>query len=60
MVLTWLFAPQGNKLHNGYYLNHNNLASLDVVERKKLITFFILSQTPEKLNPNDRLVLQSR
>ena len=60
MVLNWVYNPQGGKLQNGFYINHNNLAALDVVERKKLITYFILTQTPEKLNPNDRRVLQTR
>ena len=60
MVLDWVFAPQSHKVQDAYYINHNNLAALNTVERKKAITFFILCQTPEKLNPNDRLLLQQR
>lgn len=60
MVLNWVYSPQATKLQDGFYINHNNLAGLDIVDRKRLITFFILNQTPEKLNPNDRRVLQTR
>ena len=60
MVFNWLYYPQASKIQNGFFLNHNNLAALDTVSRKKLITYFILTQTPEKLNPNDRRVLQER
>ena len=60
MVLSWLTAPQARKVQDGYFINHNNLAAVNTVERKKMITFYILMQTPEKLNPNDREVLQTR
>ena len=53
-------APQARKVQDGYFINHNNLAAVNTVERKKMITFYILMQTPEKLNPNDREVLQTR
>merc|ERR1711884_66353 len=48
------FAPQAKKLREGYYINHDNIAALSPVDRKRLITFFIAMRTNEKLNPADR------
>merc|ERR1711884_958633 len=48
------FAPQAKKLREGYYINHDNIAALSPVDRKRMITFFIAMQTNEKLNPIDR------
>ncbi len=48
------FAPQSGKLRQGYFINHDNIAALKPVDRKKLITFYIAMQTNEKLDPKDR------
>lgn len=58
-ILSWLFVPQAKKIQDGYFLNHNNLAALNPVDRQRVITYFILCQTPEKFNPNDRRVLEA-
>jgi hypothetical protein len=63
MVLAWLITPQLHKVTNGYYLNHDNLILgiylidnriATAEDRKKLIFYFIASQTPEKLDPADQ------
>jgi hypothetical protein len=48
------FAPQYKKLSEGYFINHDNLAALSPVDRKRMITMFIAMQTAEKLDPSDR------
>ena len=54
MVLSWLFHPQSHKTYNGYFINHDNLILASPEERKRLIFYFIASQVPEKLDPQDR------
>lgn len=54
MVFNWLYAPQSQKLMKGYYINHDNLVTMEPVERKRAITAFIALNTPEKLDPADR------
>lgn len=54
MYLRDFFAPQSGKLRKGYFLNHDSIAGLTPVDRKKLITFYIACQTNEKLDPKDR------
>lgn len=54
MSFSFIWSPQTHKTFGGYYLNHDNLMLATVEERKKLILYFIGSQTPEKLDPLDR------
>ena len=54
MSFSFIWSPQTHKVFGGYYLNHDNLMIASPEDRKKLIFYFIGSQTPEKLNPSDR------
>ena len=54
MSFSFIWSPQTHKVFGGYYLNHDNLMIASREDRKKLIFYFIGSQTPEKLNPSDR------
>lgn len=53
-MFSFAWSPQTHKLTGGYYLNHDNLMLANEEDRKKLIFYFIASQTPEKLNTEDR------
>eukprot|EP01017_Pseudomicrothorax_dubius_P035780 TRINITY_DN5061_c0_g1_i2.p1 TRINITY_DN5061_c0_g1~~TRINITY_DN5061_c0_g1_i2.p1 ORF type:complete len:175 (+),score=46.74 TRINITY_DN5061_c0_g1_i2:87-611(+) len=54
MSLSGFFLPQKHKTRHGFYLNHDNLMLATEDERKRLILYFILSQVPEKIDPEDR------
>lgn len=58
--LSWIYESQYHKVRNGYYLNHDNLMIASPEDRKKLIFYFIASQVPEKLDPQDRATFYER
>jgi len=58
--LSWLYQSQRHKVRDGFYLNHDNLMIASPEDRKKLIFYFIASQVPEKLDPQDRVTFQQR
>ncbi|CAD8204192.1 unnamed protein product [Paramecium octaurelia] len=53
MSLSWLVSPQLHKSTNGYYINHDNIMLAGPQDRRRLIFYFIASQTPEKITQED-------
>lgn len=58
-ILSWFFQNQIHKSRDGYYINHDNLAGATPQDRHKLIFYYIASQVPEKLEPEDLKVFQA-
>lgn len=55
-MFSFIWSPQPHKTMGAYYLNHDNLMIAENQDRSKMIFYFIGSQTPEKLNPDDRKI----
>ena len=49
-----IFAQGFHLTTGGYHIRHDLLMSLDLVQRQTLMTYFIGTQTPWKMNPDDR------
>ena len=49
-----LLRPHNHKIASGYHLRHDMMMGVGNLNRQLLMTYFIGSQTPWKLNPEDR------
>ena len=55
-----IFGNHVHKLKGGYYVNHDTLNSLDVSARQRVMTYFIARNTPWKLDPQDRYLVEDQ
>ena len=55
-----LFGPQVHKIKRGYYIQHDTLMALDPSARQRAITYFIARNTPWKLDPQDRYLVEDQ
>ncbi|CAD8123485.1 unnamed protein product [Paramecium sonneborni] len=53
MSLSWLVSPQLHKTTNGYFINHDNIMLAGPQDKRRLIFYYIVSQTPEKITKED-------
>ncbi|CAD8201453.1 unnamed protein product [Paramecium octaurelia] len=53
MSLSWLVSPQLHKTTNGYFINHDNIMLAGPQDKRRLIFYYIASQTPEKITKED-------
>ncbi|CAK84024.1 unnamed protein product (macronuclear) [Paramecium tetraurelia] len=53
MSLSWLVSPQLHKTTNGYFINHDNIMLAGPQDKRRLIFYYIASQTPEKITNED-------
>ncbi len=55
-----LFGHHVHKMKRGYYVNHDTLMSLDPAARQRVMTYFIARNTPWKLDPQDRYLIEDQ